>query len=313
VYIAGIDGGGTKTHCIIGDEKGNIISFGNGGPANYHSVGIERSRNSLKDAINEALLNSNLTIDDIDLFVFGLSGADQEDDFIVINKFIKEIIGEKKYKLYHDSWIGLRSGSEDYTGIAAICGTGTGFSGRRKDGKEVVLRNLDYRLGNKGGGDELAIEALHFAFRSEEGTFYKTELENVIPKLFSVKTMEDVSKIIKNNAVPEEILKKIPIEVFRLANEGDTISQELLIDLGETLGRFSTSVIKKLEMENEDVKVILIGSIYKGDSPLLLDAMRQTIHKVAKNVELILPDKPPVYGAYYLGIDLLSKSGGDIK
>ncbi|BDU51585.1 BadF/BadG/BcrA/BcrD ATPase family protein [Haliovirga abyssi] len=307
MYIAGFDGGGTKTHCIIGDENGNILATGNGGPANYQTAGVKRAKKSIEEALEEALLEIGISKNDIDLYMFGLAGADQEQDFEIIHKFIKEIVGDKKYKIYHDSWIGLRSGSEDYSGIVAICGTGSGFSGRRKDGKEIILRNLDYQLGNSGGGNELAEKAIHFAFRSEEGTFDKTELENVIPKLFSVKDMEEVAEIIRNEDISEKVLKKIPIEVFKLANRGDRISQELLISMGETLGRYSASIIKKLEQENEEINIILIGSIYKGESPLLIDSMKQSVRRFVPKAKLIRPDKDPVYGAYFLGVDIINK------
>ena len=38
-YYFGVDGGGTKTHCYIGNEEGEMISEGFGGRANYQTCG----------------------------------------------------------------------------------------------------------------------------------------------------------------------------------------------------------------------------------------------------------------------------------
>lgn len=313
MYIVGFDGGGTKTHCLIGDTEGNILSKGIGGPANYQTAGKDRAKESLIQSFEDALSKTEIDKSHIVHFSFGLAGADEEEDFVHIKDMIKDLVGSIDYEIYHDSWIGLRSASIDNVGVVAICGTGTGYSGRRRDGRSIQLRNLSYELGNKGGGDELSRDALHHAFRSEEGTGPYTLLEEELPLLFKAGNMDQVGNYIRkvDYSIPESIEKSIPPLINELANCGDRVCQNMLIEMGRTLGRYSASVIKKLELEEEDeIPLILIGSLYKGSSQLLINAMKLELSMVCSNVKLIRPVVEPVYGAYYLGLDRINKKEG---
>ena len=309
MYIAAFDGGATKTHCIIGDDKGNVLGEGFGPGSNYQVIGVKYSKNSLQEALDNALKKAKLELKDISYASLGMSGADEAEDFIHINGFVKKVLGDVPFDVYHDSWIGLRASSEEYVGVVAICGTGTGYSGRKSDGTEVQLRNLTYETGNKGGGGDLLREALHYTFRSDEGTYKKTALEEELPKLVGAENIEELNIYLRKNSfwVEEEVAKEIPKLVFELASKGDEVCRELLRDMGETVGRYTVSVAKKLDLLDEEFPVILIGSIYKGKDPTFLDSMKETVLQKARNAKFVVPEKPPVYGAYYLAVDKYNK------
>lgn len=156
LYIIGIDGGGTKTHCVIGDKNGNILAEGFGGPANHQVVGIETAGKSIEYAIREACnqLEDKITYDDIlkktDRIILGLAGADQPSDFEKLNRLCKSLFGNVPFTVYNDTWIGLRSGSEENYGVISICGTGAAHAGCDKTGNRLILRNIDYLTGNIG-------------------------------------------------------------------------------------------------------------------------------------------------------------------
>jgi N-acetylglucosamine kinase-like BadF-type ATPase len=52
-YIIGIDGGGTKTHCLLTDFNGNVLHECYSGPSNFLVHGIDRLKNLLS-LINHA-------------------------------------------------------------------------------------------------------------------------------------------------------------------------------------------------------------------------------------------------------------------
>ena len=135
MYLLGIDGGGTKTQCVIGDLNRNILSEGIGGASNYQTAGKDVAANSIQMSIDMALLKINIQLKDIQYAVLGLSGADGEMDFIVLNEICKRIFMEVPFKVYHDGWIALRAGSKEKWGIVSICGTGHGVAGITKEGR----------------------------------------------------------------------------------------------------------------------------------------------------------------------------------
>lgn len=206
-------------------------------------------------------------------------------------------------EVVNDTWIGLRSGVDDNMGIVPICGTGAAHAGRNKKGESLILRNLDYELGNRGGGGDLVSSALHYAFRSNEGTYLKTSLEDEIKEIFKGKTMDEVCDIIRKEEISEEQRYQIPIRVFKAARKKDPVAVMLLKEMGQTLGQYALGVIKRLHLEDEKVPVVLIGSLFKTEEPLLVDAYMNEILRTAPLAYPVYPVKSPAMGAIGLILD----------
>lgn len=312
MYVLGVDVGGSKTECALSDENGKILAKGSGGPGNHQVCGIETASASMETAVSTALQSAGLGLKDITYAVFGISGADGPKDFQVLHPAVKKIMGKTGYKIVHDAWLGLRTGTEDYVGVVSICGTGAGHVGRNRQGREVTLRNLFYETGNLGGGGDLYRRALHYAFRSQEGTWEKTGLEEVMPSIFGVKDMDGVCDILMYGEMTKEQKYQIPIAVFSLAREGDAVSRDLIFQMGYEEGKYASAVIKRLGMCGEAVPAVLIGSLFRTGEPILVDAYLQSVRETAPGVFAVIPDEPPVMGAVGLALDFV-RGRNDIK
>ncbi len=303
MYVLGVDAGGTKTHCAVADETGRIVGEGFSGPANHQTCGRERTKQSLQEAVGKALSAAGLEKKDITCGVFGMSGADGEDDFVLLNDVVGEIMGNVSFEVMHDGWIGFRSAVDGNMGVVSICGTGAGHAGENRRGEHLTLRNLDYITGNMGGGGELAQQAMHYAFRSNEGTWEKTALEEELPALFHVETMDQVCAIVKNRDIPAEQQFQLPRLVFRLADEGDPVCREIISRMGYEEGRYAAAIIRRLHMEEEKVPVVLIGSLFGTRNPLLIEPYMEAVHQAALGAYPVIPEAAPVTGAIKIALE----------
>ena len=309
MYVLGIDAGGTKTHCVIADENENILAEGLAGASQHQLFGIRQTEKNLQLAVSAALKEADLTLQDLSYAVLGMSGADGEDDLAVLNPAAEKVLPGVPFRVVHDAWIGMYSALKEPFGVVSICGTGAGHAGRNRQGDELTLRNLDYRLGNYGGGGDLVEKALHYAFRSDEGTYEKSALEAAVPPIFGVSTMEDVCRLLKKNPLSDKERYQLPITVFQLANSGDSVCRMLIHDLGHEEGLYAAAVIRRLHMENEQVPVVLIGSLFHSDDPLLLDPFMEAVRTAAPAAYPVLPTRKPVTGAVRMALFILQ----DIK
>lgn len=308
MYLLGIDGGETKTHCIIGDEKGNICAEGFGGGANYDLIGIDVVKQSIETAISRALSKLNLQIHDISYAVIGLAGADYEEDFNILEKMGKSIFNEIPFKIVNNCWLGLRAGSEEGWGVVSICDTGHGSMGKSKEGIKIELRNMNYTLGNRGGSGELIKKAVHYAFRAYEGGEISSRLQYELPKLLGLFTMDEVDTLIRKQGCKAEGMNQIPQLVMRLAKEEDVLCQDMMISMGSALGRTAAGIIRRLDVKRESVPVILLGNMFTNDNPLLIDAYKLEVHKIAPRAKFKVLDKRPVLGAYHLALDYINSN-----
>lgn len=309
MYVLGIDAGGTKTHCVIADENENILAEGLAGASQHQLFGIRQTEKNLQLAVSAALKEADLTLQDLSYAVLGMSGADGEDDLALLNPAAEKVLPCVPFRVVHDAWIGMYSALKEPFGVVSICGTGAGHAGRNRQGDELTLRNLDYRLGNYGGGGDLVEKALHYAFRSDEGTYEKSALEAAVPPIFGVSTMEDVCRLLKQNPLSDKERYQLPITVFQLANSGDSVCRMLIHDLGHEEGLYAAAVIRRLHMENEQVPVVLIGSLFHSDDPLLLDPFMEAVRTAAPAAYPVLPTRKPVTGAVRMALFILQ----DIK
>lgn len=312
MYVMGVDAGGTKTRCMICDEQEHVAGIGEAGASQHQIYGIEQTKENLRLAVIRALDQAGLSLSDLSYAVLGMSGADEEDDFALLIPAVGEVLCDVPYEVLHDSWIGMRaalSGENVMAGVVSICGTGAGHAGMNRKGERVTLRNLYYITGNYGGGGDLYKQALHYAFRSDEGTYEKSLLEEMVPPVFGVRTMDEVCNVIKNDGPDEHARYQLPIVVFEAARRGDRVAAELLSNMGREEGYYAAAVIRKLGMTGERVPAVLIGSLFQTGERLLIDAYMEQVHEAAPLAYPVILKEQPVVGAVQLALDKMRQQG----
>ena len=68
--------------------------------------------------------------------------------------------------------------------------------------------------------------------------------------------------------------------VFRTADEGDLVAQQLVRDAARDLGDLAIGVIRQLHFEPLEFEVVMAGSFFKGH-PIVGDLLAQTVSVVA--------------------------------
>ncbi len=303
MIVLGVDAGGTKTHAVVADEWETILGEGLAGSGNHQTSGIDTASGSIRQAIGKSVTAAGISAGKIDKAVLGISGADRKADFDILIPTVKDILPEVQFRIMNDAWLGLRLASESFAGVVSVCGTGAAHAGRDLNGEEYILRNLDYPTGNRGGGDELIQDALHYAFRSSEGTWEKSRLEEAMPELFGVKDMDAVCDIVFNGKMTKEQRFRIPVTVFSLAREKDPVAVYLIQKMGSEMGRYASAVLKKLRLCDEKVPAALIGSLFKTEEPILIDSYMEAVNLSAPMVYPVIPKEAPALGAVRLALD----------
>lgn len=303
--IMGVDGGGSKTHAVITDEKGNLLGEGLTAGSNYQTVGMElalsRISKSMEEAINKAGINSA----DISFVQYALAGADREQDYINLRAKLSDL-PYKEWDLTSDALAGLRLGSPQNIGVVLVCGSGTNAVGRNLSGRIMQTGGFGYLYGDFAGGNNIAIETFRAAIRSWEGREMKSVLVDKVLEYFNFPTMEELYEDFLDRSV-SNVPADLAIILQDAVEEGDTLATQLLFKVGNELGAAANSVIKRMKrFDIDEIPIVLIGSIFqRGRNTCLLNSMTNTIRKENVNVSINIPKMEPVYGAVQLGMDFL--------
>jgi len=225
VKIAGIYAGGTKTACIVVNEKGSIIAESRTGSANYQVVGIRNALAEIKDALRLALIDAGLK--KVDLAGIGMAGVDRAADFEKIKEELLPMPGADKVFLSNDGEIVLLGAQGGRPGIVLIAGTGSIIYGIDKDHQTCRVGGWGSILGDEGSGFWLGLKAINAVIKAFEGRGEETGLKETVLKELQLNEVTDLVSFTYQERLPREQIAFLAPAVFRLAAAGDKTAVEI--------------------------------------------------------------------------------------
>jgi len=300
-YYLGADLGATKTHTLITDENGSARGFGESGPGNHETVGYDGMYASMQNSLEQALNASNLTKADIAGAGFGVAGFDWASEYEATAKTIERLGLSAPYKFVNDTVPGLIAGSEEGWGVVIVSGTGSNGRGwDREHKREGRVTGHGVMMGEAAGGTELMYRCMQLVGYSWSKRRPKTKLAEALIEYVGARDLDD---LIRGYTTYEYRIgaEAAPV-VFRVAQAGDQVARDLIRWAGCELGEIANAVIRQLEFENLSFDVVMTGSMFEGGS-ILIEPMRETIHKLAPKARLVRLTIPPVLGAVMLGME----------
>ncbi|MDQ6422566.1 BadF/BadG/BcrA/BcrD ATPase family protein [Paenibacillus sp. LHD-117] len=301
ILFLGIDAGGTKTHALLVNEKGEVLGRGHSGNGN-HQTAFQAARDHIEEACNAALADAGATKEQVDFAYFGLAGADREPDYEILRPMIASL-GYERYAIACDTMIGMRAGTHQSHGAVIISGTGFNAAARNANGEELQYGGFGYLFGDgQGSGTDLAVHAFRTAIRSWEGREQPSSLMEAVPRKLgypSVQAMYDDA--LDNGKRPPAELAKL---MFEAAAEGDAVAIRILEETGREHANAVIALIRRLGMQNETFDVVLTGSVMmRGSSPHMVDAIREAVRAAAPNASIVKLTIDPVIGAVMSAMD----------
>jgi N-acetylglucosamine kinase-like BadF-type ATPase len=300
-YVLGVDGGASKTLCLVATDDGHIVGLGRGGPSNHQVSGLEVAVAQIGRSVQEALAQAS--VQDVRLGLFCLAGADLPEDYAMLSQALDSLEACHKVVVKNDTMAALGSGLSRPWGVVVICGTGTNAAGRAPDGRELIFPGLGHISGDWGGGEAISQEIIRRAMRAWDGRGKPTLLLQMALDRFGASSPEDLLQMLYRNQLEQRQLLGLAPLAFEAAYAGDDVACELVKEVGTEVGVTARTIIRRLSLEDEDVEVVLAGSVFKARGPLLIDTVQAAVHEVAPRACVVLPKFEPVVGALFLALE----------
>ncbi|HSY64148.1 MAG TPA: BadF/BadG/BcrA/BcrD ATPase family protein, partial [Terriglobales bacterium] len=129
----GIDGGGSKTSCVIGDQN-SVLGTGTSGGSNVVRVGETQARESLRTAIRAACAEARITPSQVKKTCVGIAGGARPEIANVVRRLLLELVGGE-IEIVGDQVIAMEAAFGDGPGVIVIAGTGSIAYARNAEGK----------------------------------------------------------------------------------------------------------------------------------------------------------------------------------
>ena len=155
-------------------------------------------------------------------------------------------------------------------------------------------------LGDEGSAYDIAINGLRAAARFTDGRGEFTTLVDLIPPALDVSDMIQVAFKVYGLNMSREEIAALAKTVNEAAGKGDEVSRRILRDAAEELALAVIVAIRELSMEEQDLPVSYIGSVFDAGEPVI-KPFAAAITSEYPRVSVLPPRFPAVIGAYILG------------
>ncbi len=306
-YFAGLDGGATKTKCVITDKELNIISESVGPASNFLIRGLEPVANDLVELLNSTIAKAKLTQEDISAVCIGSTGAGRKKNAVSLKDAIIDVVSKKGLPFENclvmsDASIALEGAFSGNAGCILIAGTGSILFGKDENDNEFRVGGFGRTLGDEGSGYSLGKAGLNAVAKFWDGRGKETAIASLLSQKFNINDQNSlIDEVYSNNF---DIPSVAPL-VIEAAENGDIKAQEIIDkEVSELLLHIKPALGK---IKTRPLKLALIGSLIDKEN-YYSQKFRSKLKEKFPEVEITSPKYPPEIGAVLKAIKS-SKSG----
>lgn len=306
-YYLGIDGGGSKTTCVVGDESSLLATVTAGG-SNITRVGEAGARETLQQAIREACLAAKINPQQVLRACVGAAGAGRAEIASTVRKVVAEIVtGE--IEVVGDMEIALAAAFGKGPGVIVIAGTGSIVFGRDAQGKVARAGGWGFAISDEGSAHWIGVRAVRAVLRSADEVGEdeaEHDLSWTAGRLFSeLKTAWSLTSLPQlaraANATPDFAV--LFPAVLAAAEAGDAVARQVIADASGELAQLAGIILRRLfpaqhssVVPTSAVPMAMAGGVFRHGAmirELFYNEVRAANPDVVLNPEVI----DPVHGA----------------
>ncbi len=243
-YYLAIDGGGTKTRCLLADET-TVLANATAGGSNIVRLGEQPAREALHTAVRKVCTTAKISPAQIGAVCIGAAGAARPEIAAKIRNILAELMGVTpvSIEVVGDAEIALEAAFGAGPGVVVIAGTGSIAYGRDAAGRIVRAGGWGFAISDEGSGHWIGRRAISAVVNAHDQDG-ETALTAMILHAWKISTLDELVQH-ANSTPPPDFPRLFPI-VLRAADEGDAIARDLLAEAGAKLANLAAIVVRRL-------------------------------------------------------------------
>lgn len=293
-FYLGIDGGGTKTKFLLGDDH-QVLAEATTAGSNILRSGDEPVRRALHAGVEEVCTAAKIEPTAIQHTVGGIAGSSNDDVRTRLETFLREQL-TGAITVVGDMVIAHHAALSGASGVLINAGTGSIAYGRNATGDTARAGGWGFAISDEGSGHWIGRLAVATAMRCYDTGKEQAYLHHLIAAL-NVKEPAELAAFANSTTNPD-FAHLFPTIVF-LADEGDETARKILKHAGEELASLAEAVLDRLFKADDPTIIAASGGVFRN-STVVFDAFRDAIHATHSQAAAILSDSDPASGALML-------------
>jgi glucosamine kinase len=257
VHCVGLDCGGTKTECWIGDDR-RVLAKAVTGTCKLMRVGETVASERLRGVIREALAGAGVRSDAIGATCMGIAGY----TIAEVREWAARVLAEEasgRIELCGDEEIALDANFRGGPGILLIGGTGSAVIGRCADGTRYSAGGWGPAIGDEGSGFWIGREAVRQSLRAHD----MGRASSLIEAVKKAWNLGDIAALVgfANERPGPDFAALTPV-VTRCAADGDGVARAVLEQAGDELAQQVVTAWRAMQRHGEQsARVAYTGSV----------------------------------------------------
>jgi N-acetylglucosamine kinase-like BadF-type ATPase len=290
-FRIGVDGGGTKTECILVDDSGQVIARRIAPGSNPSVAGTEQSRLIVIDALRGLLGEARTTHGEQPVTQTLLCMAGSRTFW---KEFAASLTGFGHVEAVDDSLPALELATHGDPGLVLHAGTGSFVAARAPDGSLHYAGGLGWRFGDAGSAYDIGRRTISRALLEVQGWAAESRLSPAVRDHAQLPGDADATALTRffyHHDEPNRVIGSLAPAVLRLATEGDLIALGIVVESAGELVSLATRVAVKL------FPTVPLDSIPAGLSgPILTQRVLMNAMTEKTPLPLIPIEEPPIEG-----------------
>jgi glucosamine kinase len=293
IFLA-IDGGGSKTSCLIGNEH-SVLGSGVAAGSNVVRVGETHAKAALASAIQQACAGAKITPSQINRTCIGLAGAARPGMGELVRRMLAEIVSGE-IEVVGDMVIALEAAFGPGPGVIVIAGTGSIAYGRNSKGETARAGGWGFAVSDEGSGHWIGRAAVSAALRAQDQGESPQLLQSIMT-FWHLETHEQL--VLAANATPPPDFAALFPVIQSAAEAGEALAVKVLTQAGNELAGLAKIVFRRIFRETKDVPVAMSGGVF-GNCALVRQVFYNSLQ--AEHFQILVNQAvvEPVHGALNL-------------
>ena len=313
--VLGFDGGGTKTECVLMDERKNVLAQARAGASNPGRVGFEAALAAVQEAGEEAIFESGIERRAVVALCAGLSGGGSTQAAEKMHRGLAAAFPHTTIKICTDLEVALAAMGEG-PAVVLVAGTGSAAVGRDVNGIMRREGGLGRQLGDEGSATHIGKKAVLAAKQRRDQTGEESSLGkqllrqlgaanwNVLQERYPfLGSAQRKAEPASDEREPDIYPRLFPV-VTNAAEAGDEMARGLLREAAGDLAGQVDQLLGQLELRQVPFRLAKTGGMIGRCAYFDLELNRR-LSEVAPDAEIGLLPMSPAHAAAFMALELI--------
>lgn len=301
--VLGVDGGKSKTVCLIARGEEGVIGAGRAGSSDKYDVPLEQALDAVEKAVRAAAEQAGISLP-VRAGCFGLAGADWPEDFEQLEQGLIARRLAEHVLVKNDMHIALHANAE--YGVVLSAGTHAAAAIRTPDGREW---HAGWFAVEGPGGVTAGHKVLWAVFRACDGRGPQTVLTDLVLAATGASDVLELLRAHSEGRIDDPYLARLAPLLFQAHYRyGDQVAAGIIMELGEDMARWATGLLARFNLLDAEVPIVLTGGLFKGEGTLLREVVSMWIHARAPKAVIQPARRESVIGAVLYAYEMLGSA-----